>query len=190
MVVVAEAVAVDAATFVIIINRALIFPRGDSCLYWYRDAVTHLETWTSVNLMDVHSPKMQHHTYLVLDANSLRSSVGQWLKNKESSITSVSEEAYEAYQLHHHLHESVLPSVGQSVRWSISYAFTMVNHAFDQRHIVGLMGLVTYSLPSHKSWSFQIWLRQNIRPTRPVRPTMRPHDDLMILWWFDYMRFV
>ena len=24
--------------------------------------------------------------------------------------------------------------------------------------------------------------------TRPIRPTMRPHDDIMIVWWCDYMR--
>ena len=24
--------------------------------------------------------------------------------------------------------------------------------------------------------------------TRPIRPTMRPHDDEMIVWWWDYMR--
>ena len=24
--------------------------------------------------------------------------------------------------------------------------------------------------------------------TRPIRPTMRPHDDEMIVWWRDYMR--
>ena len=24
--------------------------------------------------------------------------------------------------------------------------------------------------------------------TRPIRPTMRPHDDEMIVWWCDYIR--
>ena len=30
------------------------------------------------------------------------------------------------------------------------------------------------------------WLYER---TRPIRPTMRPHDDEMIVWWRDYVRF-
>ena len=28
----------------------------------------------------------------------------------------------------------------------------------------------------------------SIKGTRPIRPTMRPHDDEMIVWWWDCMR--
>ena len=47
----------------------------------------------------------------------------------------------------------------------------------------------------HRMWaSFlinrkRLWRQKIFIKTRPMRPTMRPHDDEMIVWWCYYTRY-
>ena len=69
----------------------------------------------------------------------------------------------------------------------------------NMQFLLNLLKMCTVSLFSERDdisknfwWSKRQWeVKKKIRDsweTRPIRPTMRPHDDEMIVWWCDYMK--
>ena len=85
------------------------------------------------------------------------------------------------------------PSIGQSVRLSADPSVP------QSVSVIFLATLAMYTMIVLKCTNLKRYCSACIHPrrlhnvssgspwTRPIRPTMRPHDDEMILWWFAYM---
>ena len=52
----------------------------------------------------------------------------------------------------------------------------------------GIFDPIFLDAPTHLKKKICSFVRSAVLITRPIRPTMGPHDDGMIVWWCDYMR--
>ena len=99
----------------------------------------------------------------------------QW----KSTFFNKSKQSKACHESHHH---AITSSNQRTHRWPYGPCFYLFFTA-----IYRCPFLKRYSSP-RGCWC-ALEPRRAWRETRPIRPTMRPHDDGMIAWWRDYMRF-
>ena len=80
--------------------------------------------------------------------------------------------------------------VGHVITSSYNHFIIMRTHRWPFGPCFSFQGKRTCE-PTLEDLKNSEWLkypRHSVK-TRPLRPTMRPHDDEMIVWWRDYVRF-